>query len=275
MTDQPTQSVRGAALEKRADPKSVAIARSYQAQFADVLPDHVEAKEFVGSAIAALRKDPKLLEAAENSPTAFLNTLMECATLGHTPGSKTYYLTPRYNGKTKRVEIAGIEGYRGVIERMYRSGAVASVIVREVTAADKFEFVEGVHDRPVHEVDWFSDVPRDASTIVGAYAYAILTTGAVSRVAILSRKDIDDAKQRSDAGKKDFGPWVTDFRAMVWKTAAHRLEPWVPTSAEYRREQLRAAVAADNLRNKVDTATGEVLDGDVVDAEFTEGGDES
>jgi hypothetical protein len=33
---------------------------------------------------------------------------------------------------------------------------------------------------------------------------------------------------------------------MWWKTAAKRLEPWVPTSREYRREQLRAAAAASD-----------------------------
>lgn len=263
------QTVRGAAVERRTDPKSVAIAKQYQTQFADVLPDHIEAKGFVGSAIAVLRKDPDLLKAAENSPTSFVNALMHCASLGHVPGDKTYYLTRRWNGKTKREEIVGLEGYRGVIERMYRSGAVASVIVREVCEGDTFSFTEGVDDKPIHHVDWFG---ADRGEIVGVYAYAILAGGAVSRVAVLNRKDIEDAKARSDAGKKDVGPWHTDFRAMVWKTAAHRLEPWVPTSAEYRREQLRASVAAENLR-KVDPTTGEVLD-DVVDAELVEEGGE-
>ena len=273
MTDN-TQTVRGA-VAKRDEFKSVAVAKQYQTQFAEVLPDHIEAKGFVGSAIAALRKDPDLLKAAENSPTAFVNTLMHCATLGHIPGSKEYYLTRRWNGKTKREEVVGLEGYRGVVERMYRSGAVASVIVREVCEKDTFEFVEGVHDRPVHHVDWFGG---DRGEIVGVYAYAVLTTGAVSRVVVLNRKDIDATMARSDAGGRPkekggpTGPWVTDFRAMVWKTAAHRLEPWVPTSAEYRREQLRAAAAADAAR-RVDPATGEVLDDDVIDVEFTEGGE--
>jgi recombination protein RecT len=248
----------------------VTIAKARTSQFAEVLPDHIDAKQFVGSALAALRKDPDLLAAAENSPTAFVNSLMHAAQLGHVPGSKEYYLTRRRDKNTGGREIiVGLEGYRGVIERMYRSGAVASVIVREVCAGDRFEFVEGVMDKPVHEVDWFN--PGGRGDIIGVYAYAHLTTGAVSRVVVLNRKDIDDAKSRSDAGKKDVGPWKTDYRAMVWKTAAHRLEPWVPTSAEFRREQLRAAVAADNLRAPagVDPTTGEVFD--VVDAEVIEG----
>ena len=54
-------------------------------------------------------------------------------------------------------------------------------------------------------------------------------------------------KAQSDLGKQDKGPWVTNERAMWLKTAAHRLEPWVPTSAEYRREVARATAAAGVL----------------------------
>jgi recombination protein RecT len=93
------------------------------------------------------------------------------------------------------------------------------------------------------------------------------------------------AKAASDGADTKYSPWNRldggpnhpEFtgRSMWWKTAARRLEPWVPTSAEYRREQLRAAVEADNLRKpaapgagavqRVDTATGEVLDAELVD----------
>jgi hypothetical protein len=96
---------------------------------------------------------------------------------------------------------------------------------------------------------------RDRGAMVGVYAYAELVTGAVSRVAVLNRDDVHAARDaggykaddpyspwnRLDAGKDH--PGLTG-RSMWWKTAARRLEPWVPTSAEYRREQLRAAAAA-------------------------------
>ena len=269
-----TTTVRDAVATRKGDPKSVQIAKSYESQFADVLPEHIDVKEFVGSAVGALRKNPDLLAAAENSPTSFVVALMDCASLGHVPGSKSYYLTPRRNKASGKTEITGIEGYRGVIERMYRSGAVASVKVREVCKNDRFTYVEGEDEIPRHEVDWFGG---DRGPMIGVYAYAKLTTGAYSRVVIMSAADVEAVRERSDAGsdrgRGASGPWVTDTRAMWWKTAAHRLEPWVPTSAEYRREQLRAAVQADNLRRRVNTETGEILDepGDVVDAELVEG----
>ena len=261
----PTETVSQAVAKQEAGP--VAIIKSHQAKIAPVLPDHIDVDQFVGLACGALFRDPKLMEAANNSPAALMNALMRCAALGHQPGTEEFYLVPRKN--KGRPEIQGIEGYRGIVERMYRSGAVASVKVREVCARDEFEFVEGEDEKPRHKVDWFAS-KADRGDMIGVYAYAILTTGAVSRVVILSRDDVMEAKAKSDGANSEYSPWKTNERSMWWKTAARRLEPWVPTSAEYRREQLRAAVEADNARRPapamdVDPETGQILDGEVVE----------
>ncbi len=103
-----------------------------QKHITGILPAHVEVKSFIGTAMAALYADAKLMKAAEAHPESLVGALMECASLGHRPGTEEYYLTPR-GGK-----ILGIEGYRGIVERMYRSGGVSAVIVREVCAKDQF-----------------------------------------------------------------------------------------------------------------------------------------
>jgi len=65
-------------------------------------------------------------------------------------------------------------------------------------------------------------------------------------------------------------------RSMWWKTFAKRLEPWVPTSAEWRRESLRASASASEHAisqhrapalpaARVDTGTGEIIDAEIVD----------
>ena len=194
-----TETITGA-IERRT-PAPVALLADHRDRFAAVLPDHIDAKSFVGLASGALYRDPKLMEAATNSPGAFANALMRCAALGHQPGTEEFYLVPR---KIKgQLQIQGIEGYRGIVERMYRSGAVASVIVREVCQKDRFEFIEGVHTKPVHEIDWFAG---DRGPMVGVYAYAILNTGAVSRVVILNREDIAKIKKSSDSATSDYSP---------------------------------------------------------------------
>ena len=226
-----------------------------------ILPDHIDVKSFIGGAQAALYANADLMAAAEADPASLMVALMECATLGHQPGSKEYYLTPRGKGGKRNATVLGIEGYRGVIERMYRSGAVQSVIVREVCAKDNFSYIEGQMDRPVHNFGGgsldgtgtgFFGAGRDRGEMVGVYAYAIMDSGAVSRVVILSREDVLAARDAGGYKASDpYSPWNREDggpnfkgRAMWWKTAAHRLEPWVPTSAEYRREQARAAAQA-------------------------------
>jgi recombination protein RecT len=277
-----TNTVAQAVAQREAGP--VAIIKQNQAKLAPVLPDHIDVDQFIGLAVGALFRDPKLMEAANNSPAALMNALMRCAALGHQPGTDEFYLTPRKIKGTPQIQ--GIEGYRGIVERMYRSGAVASVIVREVCANDPFRYVEGQDETPVHEIggrgetgaDFFgADGNRDRGPMVGVYAYAKLTTGAVSRVVLLSKADVMAAKARSDGANSEHSPWNRDERAMWWKTAARRLEPWVPTSAEYRREQLRAAVEADNLRRDPavirDIETGHAYDpgtGEIVDGEFAD-----
>lgn len=254
------------------------VITTYKPRLDAILPDHINVDQFAGLAMGALYRDGKLREAANTSPGSFMNALMRCASLGHQPGTEEFYLIPRKNkGKP---EVQGIEGYRGIVERMYRSGAVASVVVREVCQFDQFEYIEGEHDKPQHKVDWFGG---NRGPMIGVYAYAQLTTGAVSRVVILSKDDVMAAKAKSDGSDSSYSPWNRldggpdhpEFtgRSMWWKTAARRLEPWVPTSAEYRREQLRAAVEADNLRRTVPTAerapdtspASEYVDAEVVD----------
>ena len=54
---------------------------------------------------------------------------------------------------------------------------------------------------------------------------------------------------RPVADRFDAGPDKPEFkgRSMWWKTGARRLEPWVPTSAQYRKEVARAEAEAQRV----------------------------
>lgn len=257
-------------------PKAIEVARNNQTRFENVLPSHIESRSFVGMAESALYRDDKLMQAANTSPQSLFGALMKCASLGHQPGSDEFYLVPRK--RKGKLEIQGIEGYRGIVERMYRSGAVASVIVREVCEKDDFDFIEGEMDRPRHRIEWFSTESRGA--MIGVYAYAKMSGGAVSRVVVLSRADVMASKAKSDGASSEFSPWNSldggpDYpefrgRAMWWKTAARRLEPWVPTSVEFFKERVRAAAevshtSVERPSASVDLQSGEVIDGEIVE----------
>lgn len=253
---------------------TASLVTSYRDDFATVLPSHIKPDTWVRLAVGALRRDPNLANAAKANPGSLMVALLEAARKGLEPGTPEYYLTPR---KTKNgPEVLGITGYQGEIEMIYRAGAVSSVIVEVVREHDKFSYAPGRDERPIHEIDWDLD---DRGELRLAYAYAIMRDGATSKVVVLNKSHIAAAKASSQGADSSYSPWVRHEEAMWLKTAAHRLAKWVPTSAEYRREQLRAAqeIAAAGVTSFAPALPGGATadapahvtdDGEVVEAVF-------
>lgn len=217
------------------------MVEQYREEYAALVPSHVNADQWVRLAVGAIRGNQMLERAAKNDIGVFLRELKTAARLGLEPGTEQFYLTPRKSKDHNwNFIIKGIVGYQGIVELIYRAGAVSSVVVETVRANDSFRYVIGRDERPVHDVDWFGGNRGD---LVGVYAYAVMKDGATSKVVILNHSQVMDAKGKSDSasGKgADYSPWNTNEEAMWLKTAARRLAKWVPTSAEYMREQLRA-----------------------------------
>ena len=249
--------------------KSGALIQQYRDDFATVLPSHVKPATWVRLAQGALRRDQNLQRAADNNPGSFLSALLEAARLGLEPGTEHYYLVPFGS------EVTGIVGYQGEIELMYRAGAVTSIKAELVHAHDTFRYEPGSMDKPDHRPDWFGD----RGPIVGAYAYADMVGGATSRVIVMNKDQIEEVRKASPSGRKSGSPWDKWWDRMALKTVLHQLAKFVPTSAEYRREQLRAAVEVNSARpgmtgaytggtsapEGVDADTGEVVDGELVE----------
>ena len=261
------------------DNSPAAMIEQYKGDFAIMLPSHVNADQWARVAIGALRRDSKLAEAANNNPAALMGALSHAARLGLEAGTEQFYLTPRkYKG---RLEVLGIPGYQGLVELMYRAGAVSSVIAEVVYSSDGFEYQPGRDERPTHVIDWDAD-DRGAMRLV--YAYAVMKDGATSRVVVLNRHAIDRIKRSSQGADSDYSPWRTNPEAMWLKSAVRQLAKWVPTSAEYRKEQIRAVQEAHaemaakasgptvleqtfptDMGADIDPLTGEVLDAELVE----------
>lgn len=267
----------GNALEKR-DTGPAAQIQAYRDEYAALVPSHINADQWIRLATGAIRGNEDLEEAARNDVGVFLRELKTAARLGLEPGTEQFYLTPR---KSKahggRKIIKGIVGYQGIVELIYRAGAVSSVIVETVRTNDTFRYVPGRDERPTHEIDWFGG---QRGELVGVYAYAVMKDGATSKVVVLNREQVMAAKAKSDGRNSEYSPWQTNEESMWLKTGARRLAKWVPTSAEYMREQLRAAKEVANEPtaaglppmpqpaaplDEVDPDNGEVLDGELVD----------
>lgn len=205
----------------------------YSSDFASALPASVDAERFLRLALNELRWQPALREC---DVASVIGAMMTCAQLGLEPSGPLnhVYLTPRnVNLGTKqnpqwvkRVQLT--IGYQGYIELAQRTGAVKTITADVVKANDDFDFwVEDGEQRMRHRPVVFGD----RGDLVGAYAVARMVDGS----AIVRAVDLDEihsAKQKSDAGRADKGPWVTDFEAMAMKTAVRRLWKWLPKTGE-------------------------------------------
>lgn len=211
---------------------------AYRDEYAALVPSHINPDQWIRLAVGAIRGDEDLMGAARNDIGVFLREMKTAARLGLEPGTEQFYITARKSKKHNyALIIKGIVGYQGIVELIYRAGAVSSVIVEVVRERDTFRYVPGRDDRPVHEIDWFGS---DRGALVGVYAYAVMKDGAISKVVVLNRHRINEIKAKSDSKDSKFSPWNTSEEAMWMKSAVRQLAKWVPTSAEYMREQIRA-----------------------------------
>jgi recombination protein RecT len=267
----PAQSVTNAVAVRDNGPG--ALIEHYRADFTAVLPSHVKPETWVRLATGALRRDPKVAEAAANNTGAFLGALLTAARLGLEPGTEQFYLVPQSPRANAPKEIMGVTGYQGLVELMYRAGAVSSVIVECVYSGDGFSYVPGRDERPVHEIDWDAE-NRGALRLV--YAYAVMKDGATSKVVVLNKSDIARIRESSRSAKSDYSPWNKHESSMWMKSAARQLAKWVPTSAEYMRERLRAAAevageqrpgVSSGLSSPNGVPVGDAVEGELMDAD--------
>lgn len=269
-----TQTVSQAVAQRDNTPGG--LIKQYSTDFASVLPSHVKPDTWVRLAQGALKKGKRqpdgrfeLEAAAANNPGVFLAALLDAARLGLDPGTEQYYLTPRKTGG--RLEILGIVGYQGYVELMYRAGAVSSVVVNVVRRNDEYRYQRGVDEVPIHRYPPFAR-EDDRGPLIGVYAYARMKDGAVSQVVELNQDDIDRIKGASQGSSSEYSPWVKWEASMWMKSAARQLRKWVPTSAEFLREQARALAEANHVADQHElprhSEEPDVLDGEVVDTDW-------
>jgi recombination protein RecT len=166
-----------------------------------------------------LRANDKLREA---DPAKVLGAFSYGLQLGLVPGPLgLVHFIPFGN------EVVFLVGYRGYIELAYRSGLVKDVSASLVYENEPFKVLGGDAEKIIHEV-----LPphERGENITAAYAIARLKTGGTVRAPIWE-PDWERARQSSQLGARNRGPWADDRAAMILKTAYRRLEPKLPKTA--------------------------------------------
>lgn len=183
------------------------------------------AERFTRICLTAMRQTPKL---AQCEPASILGAMMTCAQLNLEPNTPQglAYLIPY--GRECQFQV----GYKGLMQLMYRSGAIASfnadVVYRQEVEQGLFEYESGISPRISHKIDLLNPEARTGNPedVIAAYAAVVLKTGEPI-VRLVTKMEIDQARALNRGNSP---AWRDHYAAMAIKTAIKRLSAWLPVT---------------------------------------------
>ena len=183
------------------------------------------AERFTRICLTAMRQTPKL---AQCEPASILGAMMTCAQLNLEPNTPQglAYLIPY--GRECQFQV----GYKGLMQLMYRSGAIASfnadVVYRQEVEQGLFEYESGISPRISHKIDLLNPEARTGKPedVIAAYAAVVLKTGEPI-VRLVTKMEIDQARTLNRGNSP---AWRDHYAAMAIKTAIKRLSAWLPVT---------------------------------------------
>lgn len=182
------------------------------------LPRHMSGDRIVRIVTTEMRKNPELVKC---TPESFLGSLLTASALGLEPGvNGECWLVP-YKG---RCEL--IVGYQGMAKLFWQHPMAKRVSAEYVCANDKFAFSKGLVMSLTHE-----PAPTERGPVIGYYAIAELTTGAVTfdYFTVEQIRALRGGKVGSSGGVPDPEHW------MERKTALKQVLKLMPKSVELAR----------------------------------------
>ena len=202
------------------------------------------AERFTRICLTAMRQTPRL---SQCEPASILGAMMTCAQLNLEPNTPQglAYLIPY--GRECQFQV----GYKGLMQLMYRSGAIASfnadVVYRQEVEQGLFEYESGISPRISHKIDLLNPEARTGKPedVIAAYAAVVLKTGEPI-VRLVTKMEIDQARALNRGNSP---AWRDHYASMAIKTAIKRLSAWLPVT------KVADAFAAEEAQ----TATGEVV----------------
>ena len=169
-------------------------------------------------AIQAIQANSYLASIAEKNNASLQNALINIASIGISlnPALKHAYLVPRKGGVCLDLS------YMGLLHLAQSSGVILWGQCKIVRANDTYQNA-GLSKEPSHLSDTFGD----RGEIVGAYC-TVKTVDGDFLTEEMSIKEIFDIRARSEAFKKNNGPWKTDEGEMIRKTVVKRAYKYWP-----------------------------------------------
>ena len=195
-------------------------------RFTSIAPANLAFDAEKGFAIQLITANTRLAAAAMEAPDSLAQAVTNIAAIGLSlnPARKEAYLITRNmnmgkdeNGKTiYQNRICLDPSYMGLCNLATNSGMIEWIQANTVHKDDKF-MDNGPGLAPTHSYDPFGD----RGEFIGVYCVAKTKSGDFLTT-IMTKKEIDDIKGRSESGKRGYGPWHTDYNEMAKKTVARR-----------------------------------------------------
>jgi len=181
---------------------------------------------------------------ANSNPQSVAMAVYNCALtkLSLNPVMNLAYLVP-FKGNAKLMP-----GYQGMIKLISDTGIIKAVSSAVVYRGDEFDFVQGTNPEIIHKPkgETFKD-----SDVIAVYAIFVLHNDE-KLFEIMWKPQIDAIKNRSETGRRDVGPWSTDYAEMARKTVVKRGWKSIPKSsfALDKIEKVNTAISIDNEEYK-------------------------
>jgi recombination protein RecT len=217
--------------------RDLLAAPAYKEQIQQALPRGITAERMTRVVLTAINKTPALLECSKES---LWEAVLNCASLGLFPDALgRAYLVP-FKGQCQL-----IIGYKGLIDLAYRSDRIASIQLVIVREGDIFER-KPLAMPPIHHV--IKEAVNDAFRVMThVYSVVYLKGCENPSVDVMSKREVDEIKARSQSAGKATSPWKTDYEEMAKKTVFRRHAKVLPMSAE-----LAQALTVDADRIEMD-----------------------
>lgn len=172
-----------------------------------------------------MQNNDYLLKVAKNNPISLKLAMYNVAAIGLSlnPSLGLAYLVPRVLKRGEPAKICVDLSYRGLISLAVESGSILWAKACLVHEHDEFLF-HGVNQTPTHNFNPFS---TDRGDIVGVYCLTQLTNNCF-QVETMSIAELNKVRDRSEAYKNGFGPWIDWLDQMYLKTVCKRASKWWP-----------------------------------------------
>ncbi len=232
--------------------------KSMEGEIKKALPSVITPERFTRMVLSAISTNPKL---ATCTPKSFLGAMMSAAQLGLEPNTPLgqAYLIPFKNKGVDEVQFQ--IGYKGLIDLAYRSGEVELVQAHIVYSNDTFECEFGLDPKLVHK-----PAESDRGEPIKVYAMFKTKSGGYG-FEVMSMDDIKKhADKYSQAYKRGFSPWQTNFEEMALKTVLKKTLKYAPLKSDF----AKAVVQDGTIKTEISEDMYEVNNEAIYDAEYTE-----